>query len=119
MSSNNINSVVFSGRLTHDPKLYETGGENVYTLLRLAINRQIGKDKQRTIYYDVKAWNGLARACVEHLRKGGHVFVQGHLDQYNKPTEGAEEQGTKRWNFITAEQVEFGARPKGQGDSDE
>ena len=116
MSSSNINSVVVNGRLTHHPKLHETSGENVYTLLRLAITRRIGEDRKQTIYYDVKAWNGSARACVEHLRKGALVSVQGRLDQYDKPeTKESREKGVKeRWNFITAERVEFCSRPKGQ-----
>jgi single-stranded DNA-binding protein len=113
MSSNNINSVVVNGRLTDDPKLYETSGENVYALLHIAINRRIGKDRQRTIYYDVKVWNGHARACVEHLRKGGLVSVGGHLDQYDKPA--TEERPKQRWNFISAEEVEFCSRPRAEG----
>jgi single-strand DNA-binding protein len=109
MSSNNINSVVVNGRLTEDPKLYETSGENVYALLRIAINRRIGKDQQRTIYYEVKVWNALAKACVKYLRKGGLVSAQGHLDQYDNP------ETKERWNFISAEQVEFCSRPKAEG----
>jgi single-strand DNA-binding protein len=104
--SNNINSVVVNGRLTADPKLYETGGENVYSLLRIAINHQISDGGQRTIYYEAKVWNGLAKACVKHLRKGGLVSVQGRLDQYDNP------ETKERWNFIAAEQVEFCARAK-------
>lgn len=112
--SSNINSVAINGRLTDDPKLYETRGEKVYAILSLAINRRIGRDKQRTIFYEVKVWNGSARACVEHLRKGGLVSVQGHLDQYDNP------ETKERWNFITAEQVEFCSRPKaGEADGDE
>ena len=105
MSSNNINSVVANGRLTEAPKLYDTTGEKVYAILRVAINRRVG-DGQRTIYYDVKVWNGLAKACVKHLGKGSLISAQGHLDQYDNPETG------ERWNFITAEQVEFCAQPK-------
>ena len=112
MSGNNINSVVVNGRLTDDPKLYDTRGEKVYAILPLAINRRIG-EKQRTIYYEVKVWNGLAKACVEHLRKGGLVSVRGHLDQYDKP------ETKERWNFIAAEEVEFCSRPKAEGKAGE
>ena len=56
----------------------------------------------------MKVWNGLARACVEHLRKGGLVSVQGHLDQYDNP------ETKERWNFIAAEEVELCSRPKTQ-----
>lgn len=108
MSANNINSVVILGRLTRDPKLYEPNGEKVYTLLHLAINRRVGEDRKKTIYYDVKVWNGLAKVCVEHLRKGGLIAVEGHLDQYDNPDTG------ERWNFISAEQVEFCARARAE-----
>ncbi len=99
----NTNVVVVSGRLTHDPKLYEPEGsegqgENVYAILRLAINRG---DDQEPIYYDVKCWNGLARACVEYQEKGSLVVVSGRLDQFKK---GRDE---NPWNYITAESVEF------------
>jgi single-strand DNA-binding protein len=106
MSASNINSVVITGRLTADPKEYETGTDKVYALLRLAINRRLGEDKKKTIYYDVKVWNGHAKVCVEHLRKGALVAVKGYLDQFDNIETG------KRWNFITAEEVEFCSRAK-------
>ncbi len=112
MSSNNINSVVVNGRLTRDPEEYSTSTDKVYAILPLAINRRVG-DGQRTIYYDVKVWNGLAKACVKHLRKGSLVSAQGHLDQYDNPEDGGE-----RWNFVTAEQVEFCSRPKAAKDGE-
>ncbi len=107
MSANNINCVVVNGRLTEDPKIHPTSGEKVYAILRVAINRRVG-DGKRTIYYDVKVWNGLAKACVKHLGKGSLISAQGHLDQYDNP------ETKERWNFITAEQVEFCAQPKGK-----
>lgn len=110
MSGNNINSIVVNGRLTRDPVEYPTSGEKVYTILPLAINRRVGEDKQRTIYYDVKVWNAHAKACVKHLSKGSLVSVEGHLDQYDSP------ETKERWNFISAEQVEFCARPKAKSD---
>jgi single-stranded DNA-binding protein len=109
MSANNINVVVVNGRLTQKPKLYEAGGEKVYALLRLAINYGSG-EKKRTIYYDVKVWNGPARACAEHLQAGSLVSVQGRLDQFDHP------ETKKRWDFIAAEQVEVCARPKAAQD---
>lgn len=108
MSTYNTNVVVVSGRLTHDPKLHEPAGgegqgERAYTVLRLAINVPDGKGGTRPIYYEAKCWNGLARACVEHKRKGDLVIVNGRLDQWDKPGDG-------RWNHITAESVEFAGR---------
>jgi single-stranded DNA-binding protein len=95
MSTHNTNVVAVSGRLTHDPKLSEPSrgeaqGENVYTVLRLAINTPNGRGGTKPIYEEVKCWNGFARACVEHKRKGDLVIVTGRLDQYTSPaTAGA------------------------------
>jgi single-strand DNA-binding protein len=115
MSSININSVIVNGRLTYDPKLYEqeyseAQGEPVYTILKLAINGRNGKGEQRAIFYDVKVWNSIARACVEYLRKGALVSVQGRLDQYNHDGD--------RWNYVTAERVEFVDGVKKRGDDE-
>lgn len=107
MGSINTNVVVITGRLTRDPELHDTTGENVYAILPLAINRGDGLEP---IYYDVKCWNGLARACVEHQQKGNLVAVTGRLDQYKR---GSDE---NPWNYITAESVEFvGGRRKKEG----
>jgi single-strand DNA-binding protein len=117
-NSNNINAVWVNGRLTDDPKLYDTSGENVYAILPLAINsRKRDGSKGRTIFYDVKVWNGLARACVDNLSKGRLVSVLGHLDQYDKPDED-DPTKKKRWNYVAGEEVEFvGARnTKDSGD---
>lgn len=106
MSSINTNVVVLTGRLTRDPELHDTSGENVYAILPLAINQGGDRDP---IYYDVKVWNGLARACVEYQRKGSLVAVTGRLDQFKK------DDGNP-WNYITAESVEFvGTRRKKEG----
>ena len=113
MSGNNINSVVVNGRLTRDPEAYETSSKKVYAILPLAINRRIGKDEQRTIYYDVKVWNGHGVACLKHLVKGSLVSVRGRLDQYDNP------ETKERWNFIAAEDVEFLSRPKAEGKAGE
>jgi single-stranded DNA-binding protein len=112
MSSVNTNVVVLTGRLTRDPKLYEqedteAQGEPAYTILHVAINRG---DDLDPIYYDVKCWKGLARACVEYQRKGSLVAVTGRLDQFKK------DDGNP-WNYITAESVEFiGGRRRDGGD---
>lgn len=109
-NSNNINAVWVNGRLTDDPQLYETSGENVYAILPLAINsRKRDGSKGKTIFYDVKVWNGLARACVDNLSKGRLVSVLGRLDQYDNP------ETKERWNYIAGDEVEFvGARKKAE-----
>lgn len=98
-----VNNVTVTGRLTKDPKVYNTSSENVYTLLRLAINggRTKSGEDRGAIFYDVKVWNGAAKACVEYLHKGSRVAVEGRLAQYDRP--GDEGQ----WNHLVGESVTF------------
>jgi single-stranded DNA-binding protein len=116
MSSYNNNVVVLNGRLTKAPKLFEqpgseAQGEPVYSILHLAVSVPKAGGEQRTVYPDVKVWNGQARACVKHLGKGSFVSVLGSWDQYDNP------ETKERWNFISAERVEFiGYRPKKGGE---
>lgn len=100
--SKDVNRVTVSGRLTKEPKLYNAG-EHVYTLLRVAINggKTKGGEDRPTIFYDVKVWNGGAKACVEYLTKGSRVLVEGRLDQYDRPDEDGQ------WNYLVGESVNF------------
>lgn len=108
----NTNVVACTGRLTRDPKLYPVGaGEGddqlTYALLPIAINR--GEDRE-PVYYDVKVWNALARACVKYRRKGEMIAVTGRLDQCRQADEN-------HWNYITAYGVEFiGSRREQAGE---
>ena len=100
--SKDANTTVISGRLTKEPKLYDAG-ESVYALMRVAINGGKTKDggERPTLFYDVKVWNGAAKACVNYLGKGSRVLVEGRLDQYDRPDEGGQ------WNYIVGENVAF------------
>ena len=110
----NINSVVFTGRLTHDLELRGPGtsdesegqGEAVWTILPVVTNKRAANGGSRPVYLDVKIWNGAARFFVDNAHKGSFVAVEGSLDQYDNPEGG-------RWHFIAGENVELiGGRAK-------
>ena len=78
-----FNRVMFSGRLTRDPELKYTAAGTAVTGLSMAINEQ-QRDKQGTVkqhatYVDVSVWDKTAEACVNSLRKGSPVMVDGLL----------------------------------------
>jgi len=104
----NINSVVFTGRLTRDPELRGPGsdepseveGKPVWAILAVGTNKRTSNGGSRPVYIDVKVWNGAARFFVDKAHKGSFVAVEGSLDQYDNP-EGS------RWHFVAGENVEL------------
>lgn len=75
----NFNKVLIGGRLTRDPELrYIPSGHAVATL-SLAVNEK-RKDKEDTaLFVDVEVWEKQAENCVQYLKKGSPVFIEGRL----------------------------------------
>lgn len=77
-----MNKVVLVGRLTKDPELRYTPGNNVATLsFTIAVNRNY---KNANGGYDadfipVVVWRGLAEMLAKHLKKGARVAVSGRI----------------------------------------
>lgn len=77
-----MNKVVLVGRLTKDPELRYTPGNNVATLsFTIAVNRNY---KNANGGYDadfipVVVWRGLAEMLAKHLKKGARVAVAGRI----------------------------------------
>lgn len=101
-----INSVVFTGRLTADPELRSTGSGKSVSRLRVAIQRPGAKggSERGAAFYDVEVWNGLAESCARHLAKGRRVAVEGRLD-HQEWTDGNDHQ--RHRNYVVATQVSF------------
>ena len=101
------NKTVLVGNLTRDPELRETPTGTKVTSLGLAINNTYTKDgekKQDVVFITVNVWAKLAEVCVQYLKKGSSVLVDGRLIQkrYEK------EAGTKVSTIeVIAESVTF------------
>jgi single-strand DNA-binding protein len=94
-----VNSVQLLGRLATDPEMrFRPDGKPV-TELRLVTN-----ERQEPEYHDVVTYDGLAKACGEHLRKGGLVFVDGRL---HAQTWKAEDGSGRRRVVVIAGSVQF------------
>jgi single-strand DNA-binding protein len=101
-----------TGHLTKDPKLLETTGGTAICSMRIAV-RRAGKQGQDG-YFDVKCFDGQAHACVDYLKAGREIALDGRLlfDEYQ-----TQDGSYASRVYVIAERVEFLAtrnRPTGQ-----
>lgn len=109
-----LNRVFLMGNLTRDPELrYTPSGQGV-TTLGLAVNNRFGSGedkKEEVLFVDVNVWGKTAENCVQYLKKGSGVFVEGRLRTRSWDDK---ETGQKRSKMdVTANTVQF--LPKGGG----
>lgn len=106
-----MNSIIIHGRITKAPELKTVGSGSEVCKFTVAVNRPVGKDKEKiTDFFDVDAW-GQSGAFVERYFKAGDgIIVQGEMQsrKYDKD-------GEKRtaWS-VHANRIEF-AEKKGEG----
>lgn len=78
-----INRVMLSGRLTHDPeRRYASDGTPV-TSFQLAFHRRYrgrdGRAGEQTGFVTVRSYQRVAEVCGQYLHKGSPVLVEGRL----------------------------------------
>ncbi len=120
-----LNKVFLMGNLTRDPELRRLANGTAVTDLGLALNRSYtGKDgvkRDEVVYIDVTVWDRQAETCVEYLKKGRPVHVEGYLkmDQWDDKTTGEKKSKLR----VQADRVQFlGGRddiPGGGGGADD
>jgi single-strand DNA-binding protein len=129
-----VNKVFLSGRLTQDPELRYTPSGVAVTTLRMAVNTTFfSKDSEKreeVCYINVTVWRKQAETCVEYLRKGSPVFVEGRLQSRNWETQDGQKRTTIE---VQSDRVQFmewagdsdrsvsrdtGGAPSASGDSD-
>ena len=75
-------SLTIIGRLGQEPRTNQVNGNQV-TNFSVATdqtwNDANGNRVQRTTWFQVAAWNGLAKPCADYLHKGSQVMVEGTL----------------------------------------
>jgi single-strand DNA-binding protein len=114
--SQNVNSVIVSGRLTRDPELRSTPSGTSVCHLSIAVNDRVknaqsGEYEDRANFFDVDCFGARADANAKYLEKGQAVAVQGRLRWRSWETP----EGQKRSAVsIVADIVEWGAKA-GQG----
>lgn len=90
-------------RLSRNPEIrFLPGTEIAVAQFSVACSEKY-KEKEKTAFYDCKAWGKLAEICGEYLTKGSKVFIRGRLEQ-----EQWEQDGNKRSkHVIRIDKLEF------------
>lgn len=81
--SADINRVVLVGRLTRDPELRRTAGDDPVATLRIAFTSRARDERgewgDRSNYIDVTLFGARAELAEHHLGKGRRVGIDGRL----------------------------------------
>ena len=103
-----VNKVFLTGRLTQDPELRYTPSGVAVTTLRLAVNTTIfpkdGEKREEVCYINVTVWRKRAESCVEYLRKGSPVFVDGRLQSKSWETQDGQKRSAIE---VLSDRVQF------------
>lgn len=95
--SMSLNRAQIIGNLTRDPEVRQTGSGRSVANFGVATSSRwtdsSGQLQEKTEFHNVVAWGKLADICVQYLRKGSKVFVEGRLQ--TRDWEG--EDGVKRY----------------------
>lgn len=104
----NLAQITLGGRLTADP-IDKKIGESTLCEFSVAVNERY-KDKERTSFFDVKAWGKQGEVIAKHFRRGKEILVIGRVEQ-----ETWEKDGQRRSkHIVVCERFQFvGAADKG------
>jgi single-strand DNA-binding protein len=109
VAATNINRVVLTGNLTHDPELRSLQSGNSVCKLRVACNTRrknnsTGEWEDKPNYFDVTVWGAQGENCARFLSKGRPVAIDGRLEwrEWETP-EGHKRQAVD----IIADSVQF------------
>lgn len=103
-----LNSVLIAGNLTKDPVIRQTRNGTPVANFSIASNRKFrdgdNQWQEDVCYVGVVAWNRLAESCVDKLRKGSAVLVEGELQSRTWQTEDGATRSTVE---IKARRIQF------------
>jgi single-strand DNA-binding protein len=83
-----VNKVTLIGNLTRDPELRYTESGRPVCSFGLATNRswetkETGEKREETDFHRIVAWGKLGELCDKYLKKGRHVYLEGHLRSHS------------------------------------
>lgn len=110
-----MNKLFLMGRLTRDPEIRVTQGENALTIasFSLAVDRRYQKNGEKeTDFFSCKAFGKLADFVDRYLKQGTKIVLSGRVENNNYTNK----KGEKVYNVVViAEEIEF-AESKGAAD---
>jgi len=78
-----LNHVQLIGNLGRDPEARFTANGKKYAVFSVAVNRTWktadGEKQSAADWFLVNAWGGLGETCLEYLKKGRLVYIDGRL----------------------------------------
>lgn len=85
-----LNKVTLIGNLGKDPEVSQLNAGGQVAKFTIATNESFkdknGKTQTITDWHQIVAWKQLAELAHKYLRKGSHLYVEGHLK--NRSYEG-------------------------------
>ncbi len=110
-----LNKVMLIGNLGADPEMRYTQNNQSVCNFRMATtdvwNDKSGQKQERTEWHRIVVWGRQAEACVNYLKKGRPVYVEGRI----QTREWDDKEGVKRYTTeIVAERVQFLGSPRGE-----
>lgn len=99
-----MNKVILIGRLTKEPELRTTTQGTSVATFTIAVNRKF--DREKTDFFNIVTWRGLAENCAKYLVKGQQVAIMGELQNRSYEVDGNKRYITE----IVADDVEFLAK---------
>jgi len=109
-----INKVTLIGNLTRDPELRYTESGRPVCSFGLATNRvwtsEEGEKREQTDFHRIVAWGKLGELCDKYLKKGRHVYLEGHLRSHSyEDKEGVQRAVTE---IVLEDMVMLDAKPQ-------
>ena len=101
--------ITLVGNLGRDPEMRYTPSGVAVTSFSVAVNRswtgQDGQRQDKTTWFRVTAWRGLAETCNQYLTKGQKALVVGEVEE---PSTWTDREGNTRASLeVTARTVRF------------
>lgn len=100
-----MNKVMLMGRLTRDPEIKYTAGENQTAVAKwsVAVERRFGKEKE-TDFFDCTAFGKTAEHVEKYWKKGMKMLLIGRLEQRR----WTDKEGKPKSSVgVTVEDIEF------------
>ena len=86
-----LNTVMIAGNLTKDPIFRHTTNRTPVVNFCIAANRKYrdanNQWQEEVCYVGVVAWNKLAESCMNRLKKGSAVLIDGELQSHSFKTD--------------------------------
>ena len=103
-----LNKCQIIGNLGADPDMRYVASGDAVTTFSVAVNERWknrdGEQQERTEWFRVVVWRGLAETCAQYLQKGRQVYVEGRLQTRS----WEDKSGSKQYRTeVIADRVQF------------